>query len=563
MTQITSQPTPESPSVPSVESPVSLGTGGREPAALGTGGREPAALGTGGREPAPKFHTYLLLALSATLCLIAFLLEGHVGFDLADEGFLWYGVQQVMHGNVPIRDFFAYDIGRYYWCAFFGSIFHNDGIMCLRAAAAALAAVAICLATMLVDERTRKRSFLVCIAVSVFLIAWMVPRHKVFDISSSLLILFSLTRVMQSQTPRAFFVNGLVIGLAAVIGRNHGVYGVVGFVGIAALLWRQGLTLNWRALLPTWICGVAVGYSPVLLASVLIPGFFNSFVFALLFNLKEYNPLPLPVPWPWISAFSHPFVFQDVAVGCMYAFLVLFNAIGALYLLYAAARRRPVDPLLASCVLLSLGYTHHAFSRAGIGHLAQGIFPMLIGVLALQTMGSLAKPLRLALLATVVVASLAAVLPYHPKIASIGNHWVTVDIGQDRLRIHPAMAYVINSIRPLIHNYAPDGRVVATPLWPGLYPMLSVKSPLFDIYGLFKRRADFQRQEIARLAAYNPSLIIVQDNAIDGRDQQRFSRTHEIENDYIRQNYSELSCNIMPDLRVYIARSRTVQGGGE
>jgi hypothetical protein len=34
---------------------------------------------------------------------------------------------------------------------------------------------------------------------------------------------------------------------------------------------------------------------------------------------------------------------------------------------------------MVSCALLSLPYAHFAFSRPDIGHLAQGIFPLLIG----------------------------------------------------------------------------------------------------------------------------------------------------------------------------------------
>ena len=55
--------------------------------------------------------------LSAVASLTVFSLQWRYGFNLGDEGWLWYISQRTALGDVPLRDFFSYDPGRYYWTA--------------------------------------------------------------------------------------------------------------------------------------------------------------------------------------------------------------------------------------------------------------------------------------------------------------------------------------------------------------------------------------------------------------------------------------------------------------
>ena len=133
-----------------------------------------------------KYIPLNALVISCVVVLLSFLWQGTKGFNLWDEGYLWYGVQRVLQNEVPILDFLAYDPGRYYWSAAFLKVVGDNGIMSLRVAVAIFQAAGLFVGLLLVAQSAKVKGkadivfWLIAVAT---LVVWMFPRHKLFDIS--------------------------------------------------------------------------------------------------------------------------------------------------------------------------------------------------------------------------------------------------------------------------------------------------------------------------------------------------------------------------------------------
>lgn len=508
-------------------------------------------------------------ALGTIMCLLAFLAEGHLGFNLWDEGYLWYGVQRVLHGEVPIRDFVAYDPGRYYWAAGLLWLAHAQGIVAVRAATALFSTLGVVAAVWLVlrgSTRSGVTRLGLCVLAVVLCLLWMVPWWKGYDAAISIILVASLARVLARPSPVRFLVHGVVVGLAAVFGRNHGLYGVV-----ACLLATPALVVSadppaWRRCIPAWLAGVVAGFSPVLLGLVLGHQFAAMFWESIHFLLFEYRGtnLPLPVPWPWTvhgdGALTQALLTRWVTGG-MFLLLPLFCVVGAVVIAHRLRRyRRIVHPEFVASVATAIPYLNVAFSRADASHLAQAIFPLLIGVLILPSSGLGQALLRWLGFPLLAVASLLIALPLHPWYqARTQSGWRVVDVRDDALRMSEAAAIPVETVEGLAHRYVPSGgTLLAAPVWPGAYALLGIRSPVREIYPLFPRSDSFQMQEIGRLQQAHPSLVLIYDIAVDGRDDLRYAHTHPLIWDYLQANYRQLeSPRELPKLRIYIPKPST------
>lgn len=506
-------------------------------------------------------QTIKALLLSVGAVLLIFLWQGRVGFSLWDEGFLWYGVQRVMLGEVPLRDFMSYDPGRYYWSAAFANLWGDDGIVAVRVATAIFQAIGLVIGLRMLARQHSKTNLALLSMATLTLAVWMFPRHKLFDISASIMLIGALVALVEQQTLRRYFLAGLVVGVVAIFGRNHGVYGVLGSIGVMGYLairreeGAPGLIKGFAA----WGAGVVIGYLPMLAFIVFIPGFASAFWESVFFVLEiKTVALPVPVPWPWQVPFGSLSLVEAIRgalVGLCFIGVAAYGVLGIVWAIRRRVQNKPAEPLLVASSFMALPYAHEAFARADIAHLAQGMFPLLIGLLALIAVRQ--GRTKWILAGLLCGSSLLVMLPRHPGWQCLTTQrCMEVEVAGDRLKVARGTAGDLAMLNKLAEQFSPNGRsFIAVPFWPGAYAALERKSPIWEIYPLLPRSDAFQQAEIERIKAADPGFAVIIDRALDNREELRFRNTHPMIERYVHDNFQPLEgYSQNPEYRIYVKK---------
>jgi len=499
-----------------------------------------------------------IIALSAFLVSVPFLLQSNIGLNLADEAYLWYGAQRTATGEIPIRDFQSYEPGRYYWSAAWFQMF-GTGILALRISNALFQCIGLCFG--LSAARRAVSKWWMLFLLGIVFVVWMFPRHKLFESSITMVGVWFAVFLIENPSPKKHFATGVFVGIAAFLGRNHGIYNCLGFFMLIIFLhWKTGKGSLGRNL-SAWAAGVIVGSIPLIYFLVLVPGFFELFWDRILSNFRHGTNLPLPVPWPWtvIGVVRNslpgnwPYAAFQFFGSLSFLFMPLFYLTALIIALVSSKEFLKRGSLFIACAFVGLFYQNHAFSRPDIGHLAQAFHPFLIGLVAIPHTFGLDKKrgaaLILALFLVVVAWSgIWAHEYYHYLLGRWSNNpFVHYKIGKDDILINPGQAKLMDSVAQISSQRSKkEDDILIAPHWPGFYPVLGKKSPVWQTYFLLPATEALQEKMIVQMENAPVQSIIIGDVPLDGRDDLRFRCTHPMIWSHILDKYEIVPTEGLP-----------------
>jgi hypothetical protein len=472
---------------------------------------------------------------AASLITTHYWLFGDVDLNLADEGFLWQGVQRTAAGEVPIRDFRSYDPGRFYWGAAW-SLVLGDGILALRLSVYVLLGIGLFCALLAAQRIVPSRWLTV--PVGLVLMAWVFRYYGTNEYCFALVGLYLAVRLVESRSAREYFLSGLFVGLSAFFGRNYALYGGVGFTLVLAYLAytsREGRNTRHLAM---WAGGVVVGALPMLFMLTLVPGFADELVRQTLAIRKFGTNLPFraPLPWridyrrlDWLGGTTHFFM------GVSYLLVPLVYLVGIVTALRSKVgdlRRRSV---LIACTMVGIPWAHYFSVRADPDHLSSSMLITSLAIFSIPAAYGYVHRLRptLATWSLIVVVTLFATWGFNPTFEVLrpgygSRSLVSYRVRGDVLRLPAWTASYLAAIeRVTARHVKPEEKLFIAPARTTLYPVLGKIAPVHDTYMIFPARPEVQRAVIRSLDEKGVNWALIIDTpAADGRNDLRLRNTY-------------------------------------
>jgi len=514
--------------------------------------------------PAKWLNISEALLLSAAVSLTVFALQWRYGFNWADEGWLWYISQRTALGGVPLRDFFSYDPGRYYWSAAMFKLLGRSGFFEQLLANYLFAILGLALAYLAMLRGALSRTWRIVILLLLGIVIGF-PRHKIYEQTLSLIAIAAIAFVFASplRLKRWFFL-GILIGLAAFVGRNSGIFCLIAalLAFLALLIRREAPSLG--RVLGVVGAGIVIGYSPMIVMIVAVHGFANAFFQSVLMTPRWAWSLPVPFPWHVHLGGLHG---VDRLQARAVSWLCVAVPVTYAFAFWRAVRSRAeldgADWLSVAASATGAGFLLHAFYTADFFHIAQGVVPFVIaaGALSVHLWRAGARRWSLTIFFGTAFLVIASWLPMEPLVQHLKTRAhdpgsvQPISIDGKSFEVPAEQAAIMQTVATAFRDCGPhDGGFLAAPYYPGLYAFLNTRSPSWDTYYLWPRSDQIQQQEIDSLRQSRTGLILLDlKSAINGRESLELVRTNPKVVAYITTHYQPSDIKLPDGFELYFS----------
>jgi len=484
---------------------------------------------------------FLIGTTVAALCL--WNLHGRFGFNLADEGFFWYGAKQTARGEIPGLDFMAYEPGRYYWAAAVFKALGNDSNHAARIASVVFGSVTYgIVASRLVGLRkdfgAAKALYFTAFLASTLSI-WSFPYYRITDNAAPCLTFLLSYRQYEDRKLRTSLITGFWIGNIMFFGRNHALYAVLSLgITITFLLLQEKDIIRAAKRILFGTAGLMVGLTPFMVLSLLRPEYPRAIInqWLSILQIGRTNlALPWPLPWRTIDG-TMPLTEADghLFIGLIFMSLFAVAIAGTVLVEIAASKGKWVQPELAAMTATTAGYLHYGIERADMEHIGPAFMPVLLGVI-LWGMRQKIRLMTIAMFAILIPTTRVAARQqsaYHCIRKTIQCEILRIDKRTKIMTSQETARFTRSALRAVQGK-----RFLAVPAFPSLYAITSSRSPIWDIYAAWPRQRKDQLKTIKNIKKHQIETVIL------SKDQFGISTSFAITNpvlfEYLRERYSE------------------------
>ncbi len=509
------------------------------------------------------FLCFFLIANFMVACLWLPALRN--GINVADEGYLLFGTQQCLKGKVPIRDFRAYDPGRYFWCSLWMKRLGVNYIT-LRFAMGLVMVVSLSFAGWIVQKATN--NWLISVSGMLLCWLWLKPYFKIFEIFFSLLSIVIAYYLLIQPIQPIFFLAGFMVGAAFFWGSNIGLY--LGMVTASG--WGISVTVNDANLLGSLtflVVGGGVGLLPIFIFGICNRGYLSKYWTEKIVTIFTRGSTNLTLPFPWIGKkvpqfnnFSPAKRYILSLIFVMLPFVYVFAIImGGLTLKSGSG----ASAILVGSGITGLTYMHHLLSRCDITHMCQSYHPFLITILIFVSLVPVQPVvwMLLFLLITISFWIITTEIDEYYRFLRFPSHYNFYSVMGSTLIVKNNLIRLFQILEELLRKYENgNNHALFVPSMPGYYPLFNRKPACYDIFCVYPASIAKQQEMLGGIEKYRPPVVVAADVALDGRDDLRFKNTYPLVWIHLCKEYEKKTSipGLPQHIKIFVLKEGAVEG---